>query len=111
MTENTPPHLWHITETAALASIMRSGLLPQNGRRSKLLGENTPSVYLFGSRIDAENGAVSWLAEELDGEITLLRISTQNITVTPTFDEAPSWEWTTTQPIPPTSIQIIKTDL
>lgn len=54
---------YHVTPTENVESIRSQGLIPQIGFRSKLVNEQYPLVYLFGSRIEMEEALMNWLGE------------------------------------------------
>ena len=56
---------YHVTLTRNVARIMREGLLPRRGSRSRRLGESREAVYLFKGREAAADGLANWLGDEL----------------------------------------------
>lgn len=104
----TPSHLYHITETKNVESIMSHGLMPALGALSSDAVETQPRIYLFDS-IDSINHAY-WFWEEMedkDTPLTLLTVASAGLDLTPTFDGSDvSWEWSASRRIPPTSITI-----
>jgi hypothetical protein len=67
----------HVTLTRNVARIMREGLHPRRGPRSRRLGESHRAVYLFKGREDAADGPVNWLGDELpeDEPVALIMAS------------------------------------
>lgn len=62
-----PPILgWHVTFASRLCAIMRHGLLPRIGPRSRKCREQKPAVYFFTSVEEVENGLSNWLGEQLE---------------------------------------------
>lgn len=61
---------YHLTEEANLTAILKEGLKPQLGPRSKSLGENRDAVYLFSNLEDLETalespwGEIAWNEED-----------------------------------------------
>lgn len=71
---------YHVTEAENLASIMRDGLVPSIGARSKALGEMRESIYFFPTEEDMNNALSNWLGEEFeDVEIAILNVSSDSI--------------------------------
>ncbi len=84
--ENTEEDAYyHVTKSNNVSSIMKNGLLPSVGDRSKKFNER-PSIFLFRSRQDVEDAMMNWLGDELgDDPTTLLKIKIpHNIQVYPT---------------------------
>lgn len=113
-----PPTLFHIARKSDLQSIMATGLNPAIGDRSEALGEDTPRIYLFDSRVSAEEGLGSWLGDEFDEDEELVLLSVNGDAVeepTPTYvyeDQeseggyGPSTEWTSEKIIAGTTLRI-----
>jgi len=55
---------YHVTPTCNVPRIMREGLLPRRGPRSRRLGESREAVYLFKGREAAADGLANWLGDE-----------------------------------------------
>lgn len=68
---------WHVTPCKNVASIMEKGLIPQIGKQSQKLGEDSNGVYLFDDVDMMEDAVMNWLGDELDedGELCLLKIT------------------------------------
>lgn len=56
---------YHVTPKSNLPSILKNGLIPTIGERSKLL-ETIPKVYLFPSKENLETALLNWLGEEFE---------------------------------------------
>lgn len=61
---------FHITPTRNVRKIMRDGLTPKNGRRSRQI-ERIPAIFLFHSREDVENALTNWLGDEFGESVQL----------------------------------------
>lgn len=71
---------YHVTEAENLASIMRDGLMPSIGARSKALGETCEVIYFFPTEEDMDNALSNWLGEEFeDVEIAILAVASDSI--------------------------------
>jgi len=65
---------YHVTKTSNVKSIMKNGLKPRVGKRSKKLNEK-PSVFLFKTKDHVEDAMMNWLGDELgDHPATLLKV-------------------------------------
>lgn len=72
---------YHVTPVGNLESIMRMGLVPVVGDRSRACGESIAGVYLFSSREDVDDALVSWLGDEFEDDIALavLAVECENV--------------------------------
>lgn len=73
---------YHVTTESNLHSILKNGLIPTIGERSKFL-ETTPRVYLFLSKENLETALLNWLGEafeDLEEELFILEINLSDIT-------------------------------
>ena len=68
---------YHVTLTRNVPKILREGLHPRRGPRSRRLGESHKAVYLFKSREDAADGLSNWLGAELpeDEPVALIMVN------------------------------------
>lgn len=100
---------FHITPTTNLDSILKNGLVPAIGPRSKLIKETEPAIYLFTSVASAEDALSSWLGENLPKDpVTLLRLS--NVKIDESWNIASSlagYEKVSTEIIYPKNIEVI----
>lgn len=72
--------LYHVTPASNLPSILHSGLVPQIGERSTLLGESSNGIYLFTSAEACETGLMNWLGDEFeDTELIILEFDEAGI--------------------------------
>lgn len=63
---------YHLTDETNLVSIMREGLKPQLGPRSKLFGETTEAIYMFPSLDDVDDAlGCPWAEEAWDDDVSL----------------------------------------
>lgn len=99
---------YHVTLAKNLSKIGKFGLQLKTGKRSQRLSEE-PSIFLFPTIDDAEDGVSNWLGDEFpdDEPLALLEvIIPQNAIVVSEVD----WEIQVKTPIPPENIKIIETD-
>jgi hypothetical protein len=94
---------YHVTKSNNIDSIMKNGLMPSVGDRSKKMNER-PSIFLFKSIQDVEDAMMNWLGDELeDHPATLLKIKIpQHVQIYPT---SAGYESQVFDHIPPDYIQ------
>lgn len=113
-----PSKFYHITRKLDLDSILIEGLTPRIGDRSELIGEDQPRIYLFDSKLSAEDGLCSWLADQFDEDEELVLLTVEGRLVSKpeaTYlyedeDEGsgygPSTEWTTGDGIAASNLRV-----
>lgn len=113
-----PKTFYHVARKSDLNSILTGGLEPRIGDRSESLGEDAPRVYLFDSKISAEEGVMSWLGDEFDEEEELVLLSVEGSSVrdpeaTYVYEDedeesgyGPSTEWTTGDGIAASNLRV-----
>lgn len=113
-----PERFYHVLRASDLGSVQDEGLEPRIGDRSSALGEAAPRVYLFDSKISAEEGLMGWLLDEFDEDEELVLVSIPSASVgrpEPTYvsentnEESgfdPSTEWTTDERIDAAEIRV-----
>lgn len=62
---------YHVTAKRNLKKILKDGLVPKVGARSKKLRE-TPGVYFFTDLVEARDGVSNWLGDEFSDRTTLV---------------------------------------
>ena len=66
---------YHVALSRNIHRIMRRGLVPPRGPRSRMLGESLDAIYLFREREAVDDALGSWLGDALpDVPLTLLRV-------------------------------------
>jgi hypothetical protein len=65
---------FHVTRAEKLPAILREGLKPAIGRRSREADEPRPAVYIFPSEKAASDALATWLGEEFEPEADLLML-------------------------------------
>jgi hypothetical protein len=63
--------LYHVTPIQNLKKIMRDGLIPKRGVRSRAINEPTPAIYLFPSMADVESAMDGWMGNSFSDEARL----------------------------------------
>lgn len=106
--------LYHVTTDDSLKSIFENGLVPQIGRRAYNLNEPFPKVFFFRSISDVLDGVGNWMGEEFDEEshlfVLVIEVEDPSL-VHPTFETEESWEFFSTDAIPPEWIKLCPIEL
>jgi hypothetical protein len=102
--------LYHITPTRNLSNVMKNGLVPKIGKRSKAFGEPKPAIYFFPDLKTVVDGIENWLAHEFSENA---RLSLLEITLPPDMDvySDVGFERHVYEVIPPNCIKIITKDV
>ena len=111
LSENIPNTLYHVTTLDNLNSIIRNGLVPNIGDRSKKLGETESRIYFFGSLDDVNDALMNWLLDEFseDTKLVLLQVKIPNdVSITKEDDQ---FEYSTKDRIDSKYIKILSKDL
>lgn len=99
---------FHITLSENKDSIMKNGLIPQAGKNTKLIFNDSQGVYLFTSYENMVDGLTNWMNQIIDedDEIIILEIDLpDNFTV---YKTGSDWEAVSYRTIPPEYINIIE---
>lgn len=106
------PHLYyyHVTPARNIKSISANGLVPQKGRRSKKIGEESDGIYLFYNLKEVEIAINGWLGLEFteSSRLALLRV------IVPEGSGVRyggGYERIITTPIPAENIKVLTRDL
>ena len=69
-------HVWHVTPTANVWSILENGLEPRIDKRAAECGETKPGVYVFAHPSDLENALSNWLGDcfEEDEPLSIIQL-------------------------------------
>lgn len=102
-------HLSHVTPTRNLGRILREGLLPARGPRSRAAHEPHPAIYCFCDRASLECGTAQWFFDLFDDRtrLALLRITVPR-DIQLLSDVA--WERHILTPIPSAQVCILSRD-
>lgn len=101
--------LYHVTPARNVARIMRDGLTPKIGPRSRKLKEPVAGIYLFHSIAEAEDGAANWLGDEF-GDETRLALLAVRVPADAKSVEGAGFETILTTAVPPQNIKIVSKD-
>ena len=75
-----PKLLYHVTPTKNIKSIAKEGLKPGIGDRSNKIMREKSGIYVFPSRLAAEDAVMNWLGDEFEDEpLTMLKIDTSGL--------------------------------
>lgn len=100
---------WHATPIENLDTILREGLMPRIGPRSRDLGEAEPAVYLFPDLAAVDAAVGSWMENAFDPEaaLALLRV---DLSGCPDVSAA-GFELVCRSPVPVSRISVASPDL
>ena len=101
---------YHVTLTRNIPKILREGLHPRRGPRSRRLGESHKAVYLFKSREAAADGLANWLGDELPEEEPVALVLVNLPAGILTFDTTAGYELVVAEPIPPGCLSVLCLD-
>jgi hypothetical protein len=59
---------FHVTPKENIESILKNGLIPQIGYRSRKIEEKNAAIYFFINKEECENALGNWLGDEFDDE-------------------------------------------
>lgn len=101
---------YHVTLTRDLKKIMKNGLQPRVGPRSKRMSEQHPRIYLFRNRAQAEDAVMNWMGAELpeDEPLSLLKVLIPD--EDSLHDNPSQMEATYYEDIPPEGITVVTKD-
>lgn len=75
MSKNTKT-FYHCTPEKNIKNILANELKPRIGKHSSLIGESTPQIYLFNSKMALSDGLSTWFGELFDEteKLTIIKI-------------------------------------
>lgn len=98
--------MYHLTPARNLPSILRKGLRPRRGPRSRLAKEPGLAVYLFPDLEALETAATNWVAEVFP-ETTPLALLRITLPPSAVIDASVAWERSVTTPVPPEHVVVV----
>ena len=101
---------YHVTPTCNVPRIMREGLLPRRGPRSRRLGESREAVYLFKEREAAADGLANWLGDELPEDEPVVLIMVDLPAGARILDTTADYELILADHIPPENLTVMEFD-
>jgi hypothetical protein len=98
--------LYHVTPTRNLGRILREGLLPRKGPRSRNAKERVPAIYCFPDQTSLEEGISQWFFDLFTDEtpLALLEIT---VAAGVRIESDVAWERHLLVPIPPDHLQVL----
>lgn len=101
--------VWHVTKRSSVASIIRNGLIPRVGPRSRSAKEVASAIYVFPDSISLEDAMTNWLGDEYeDIPISLLELTVPADWIT---HHTVRWEATIDRRVPPDHIKVLVIDM
>jgi hypothetical protein len=98
--------LYHVTPTRNLGRILRKGLLPRRGPRSRDAKERIPAIYCFPDQASMEEGSAQWFFD-LFAEVTPLTLLGITVPADVHVKSDVPWERHLLVPIPPNHLQVL----
>ena len=98
---------YHITPKRNLPSIMKHGLIPQAGKRSKQLKEEE-AVFLFPSLEDLGNALCNWFGDCFDEDEILVSLEVHLPDSFPVENGAVGYEKISKTVIPPCYVRLLR---
>ena len=100
--------VWHVVDAHHAADVMRQGLIPRIGARSRRARENKAAVYVFPDWTSLVDGLTNWLGEASNYRQAILELRVPK-----------SWlvhhnirlEATIERPVPPEMIRVLVPDI
>lgn len=108
---NKPNRYYHVTEADNVPNIMQTGLQPNNGSRSQLIGESNVGIYLFPTFEYLEDGVCNWLGDKFPDDIELVVLQIDLPADFPISESSVDYEVISYVPIPSKYITQIFYDL
>ncbi len=102
----TEAKVYHVTPKRNVPRIMRDGLQPRIGPRSKKGREKIASIYVFPDWLSCEDGMSNWLIDEFD-ETTPLSVLELTIPTSWLHRDQLQWEAEIRQVVPPDHIRVV----
>ena len=99
---------YHVTPTCNVPRIMREGLLPRRGSRSRRLGESREAVYLFKGREAAADGLANWLGDKLPEDEPVALIVVDLPAGARILDTTADYETVVADHIPPENLTVME---
>lgn len=109
--DELPEKVYHVTPADNLDEILRHGLVPQIGLRTRKIEGEKPAVYCFPDKATMEDAVMNWLGDEFDEDesLALLEIDTDGLRGQVT--DGAQYEIAITDSIPVEKIRILSKDL
>jgi hypothetical protein len=100
--------VYHVRETRLLDSILRDGLKPMIGPRSRSAGEDTPVIYVFPDSVSLIDGLTNWLGDELDMPCSILELTVPDDWL---IHDDVRWECRITRAVPASHLRVVVPDV
>lgn len=100
--------VYHVTERKNVPAIMRDGLIPKRGPRSRSAGERKKRIYVFPDMLSMEDGMSNWLADEFTHRTSLLELTVPDEWL---VQDVVRWEATIDRIVPVSHIKVLVDDM
>lgn len=101
---------YHICDDEHLESILRGGLLVQQGPRSQQL-EEEPSVFLFRTEDEASDAVMNWMGDEFDEDSILDLLQITLPSNFPLVNNPEAGEVISQRDIPPRFVKLLRKNI
>ncbi len=101
---------YHVTPARNVARILREGLVPRIGPRSRRLGEPVACVYVFPTAEDLSCALDNWLLDEF-GEDAILALLEVDVPEDVRRADGAGYEGALLDPVPPVALRVLHRDL
>lgn len=105
---NEPTRVYHVTETRLLDTILRDGLKPMIGPRSRSAGEQAAAIYVFPDSLSLIDGLTNWLGDELDVPCSVLELTIPDDWL---IHDDLRWECRITRAVPASHLRLVVADV
>ena len=102
--------LFHVTPLSNVDSILKDGLTPQLGERSRQLEDEKEGVFMFSDYENCEYALYSWLGKELEELEEALMTLKVELPLNFPLDQEVEWELIARKTIHPKYISIYKNE-
>lgn len=102
--------VWHVTTSASAEKILRQGLEPRIGPRSRSARETSRAIYVFPDGLSLVDGLSNWLADEFPDHV---RLSVLELRVPGSWIEQDAFRWEAVilRDVPPERVRVLVPDL
>ena len=107
--ESQMTRVWHVTFKRKVPSILRQGLEPRVGKRSRSVKEKVPAIYVFPDPTSLEDALTNWLGDEIpDAKLSILELIVPEDWIN---HDNLRWEARILRPVPPNMIKVVVPDI
>lgn len=109
--DELPEKIYHITPSENLSSILRKGLIPQKGERTRKILDEKAAIYCFPDKNSMEDAVMNWLGDEFDEDESLALLEIDTTGLEGNVTGGAKYEIAITSVIPSKNIRVLSKDL